>query len=66
LRIVIAGAPARLVAGGTLVVEHGFDQADAVAALMRAAGLANVTSGRDLSGIPRITSARTMRPAPSA
>jgi release factor glutamine methyltransferase len=64
LRIVVAGAPARLVAGGALVVEHGFDQAEAVAALMRAAGLAGVTPGRDLSGIPRITSARTMRSAP--
>jgi len=54
LRIVVAGAPARLVRGGTLVVEHGFDQADAVRALMRAAGFAQPRTFRDLAGIPRV------------
>lgn len=58
LRIVIAGARMRLVEGGALVVEHGFDQADAVRALMRAAGLCDVASFRDLAGIPRVAVAR--------
>jgi release factor glutamine methyltransferase len=54
LRIVIAGAPSRLVPGGTLVVEHGFDQADAVGALMRDAGFSDPRTFRDLAGIPRV------------
>jgi len=53
LRVIIAGAPARLVAGGTLVVEHGYDQADDVRALFEAAGFAAIVSRRDLAGIPR-------------
>ena len=59
LRIVIAGAPARLVPGGMLVVEHGYDQSDAVQALMGTAGFIGVKSFRDLSGIPRVTAGCT-------
>jgi len=58
LRKVIDGAPTRLIAGGTLVVEHGYDQADAVRALFAAAGLVDVRSTRDLAGIPRVVSGR--------
>jgi release factor glutamine methyltransferase len=47
-----------LVAGGALVVEHGFDQADAVAAQLAAAGLVDVALTRDLAGQPRVTMAR--------
>lgn len=57
LRIVIAGAPARLAPGAALVVEHGYDQADAVRALMRAAGLADAGVFRDLAGIARVSAA---------
>ena len=59
LRIVIAGAPARLAPGGMLVVEHGYDQAGAVQALMRAAGLVALKSFRDLSGIARVAAGCT-------
>jgi release factor glutamine methyltransferase len=58
LRIVIGGARERLLSGGWLVVEHGFDQADAVRGLMAAAGLADLESQRDLCGIPRVAAAR--------
>lgn len=58
LRVVVTGAPARLAAGGALVVEHGFDQAEAVRALVHAAGLENPRSLRDLAGIPRVCVAR--------
>ena len=58
LRKVIDGAPMRLIAGGTLVVEHGYDQAEAVRALFAAAGLVDVRSTRDLAGIPRVVSGR--------
>jgi len=54
LRIIVRGARERLVAGGWLVVEHGFDQADAVRGLLRSAGLCDLASFRDLCGIPRV------------
>ena len=54
LRVVVAGAPARLAPGGTLVVEHGFDQADAVRALAERVGLEGSRTFRDLAGIPRV------------
>ena len=58
LRIVVGGAPSRLVPGGTLVVEHGFDQAPMVRTLMVAAGFADVGTGRDLAGRERVTRGR--------
>jgi release factor glutamine methyltransferase len=54
LRIIVAGARARLAAGGTLVVEHGYDQAEAVRALFGAAGFTGIVAARDLAGIPRV------------
>ena len=57
-RRIVAGARERLVPGGTLVVEHGFDQADAVRALFAAAGFTDVISQRDLAGIPRVVAGR--------
>jgi release factor glutamine methyltransferase len=44
-----------LVPGGWLVVEHGFDQADAVRARFERANFANVTLTHDLGKNPRIT-----------
>lgn len=55
LRVVIAGAPAWLAPGGGLIVEHGYDQAHAVRALMRAAGLTDAGVFRDLAGIARVS-----------
>jgi len=54
-RAIAAGALARLKAGGWLLVEHGHDQAEAVARLWAQAGLVNVMSRADLSGNPRMT-----------
>lgn len=48
----------RLKPGGWLLVEHGHDQAEAVAALWRDAGLVAVKSRQDLSGNPRMTAGR--------
>ncbi|POR45450.1 [protein release factor]-glutamine N5-methyltransferase [Paraburkholderia eburnea] len=58
LRAIVEGAPARLVAGGVLWMEHGYDQAAAVRALLDARGFAEVASKRDLAGIERISGAR--------
>ncbi|MCC8396421.1 peptide chain release factor N(5)-glutamine methyltransferase [Paraburkholderia sp. MMS20-SJTR3] len=55
IRAIIAGAPARLAAGGVLWIEHGYDQAEALRALLSAGGFAQVRSQRDLAGIERIS-----------
>ncbi|MEO8674052.1 MAG: peptide chain release factor N(5)-glutamine methyltransferase [Casimicrobiaceae bacterium] len=59
LRIIIGGARAFLAPGGTLVVEHGHDQSDAVRALFANAGFADIVVSRDLAGIPRVVTGRT-------
>jgi release factor glutamine methyltransferase len=58
LRAIVAGAPARLVRGGVLWMEHGYDQAAAVRALLEAQGFADVGSKEDLAGIERISGGR--------
>lgn len=55
LRTVCGTAPARLAPEGWLLCEHGYDQAPVVRALMRSAGLADVSSWRDLAGIERVS-----------
>jgi release factor glutamine methyltransferase len=58
IRAIVAGAPARLAANGVLWMEHGYDQAEAVRALLTAQGFAQVRSERDLAGIERISGGR--------
>jgi len=58
LRQIIAGAPAHLVPGGWLLLEHGWDQAGAVVALLRAAGFVEVGTRPDLAGRDRISGGR--------
>ena len=55
IRAIIACAPAHLQPGGWLLFEHGYDQASAVAALLRAAGWQVVESLFDLQGHARVT-----------
>ena len=55
IRQIIEQAPAHLEAGGWLLLEHGFEQAVAVRALLAAAGFTAVTSRRDLGGHERIS-----------
>ena len=59
LREIIAGAAGHLKPGGWLLLEHGWDQADAVAALLRAAGFEDVATRFDLEGRPRCTGGRS-------
>ena len=58
LRLIVAGAGAHLVAGGWLLLEHGYEQADAVAALLREAGFEAVSHRHDLAGHRRCTGGR--------
>jgi release factor glutamine methyltransferase len=55
LRLIIAGAPAHLKPGGMLWVEHGWDQAPSVRALLTERGLRDVVSRCDLAGVERIS-----------
>ena len=55
IRAITAQAPTCLAPGGWLLLEHGWDQADAVQALLRAAGFSRVQSRLDLAGMARCT-----------
>ena len=54
IRAIVAGAPAHLARGGWLLLEHGYDQSAAVAALLAQAGFQDLVSIPDLAGIPRV------------
>jgi len=41
--------------GGTLLIEHGFDQRPAVQAIFNSLGYLNIKTHKDLSGNPRVT-----------
>ena len=58
---ITAAVLAYLAPGGVLVVEHGYDQAEPVAARFRAAGLEDVALVHDLGKNPRVTSGRRPR-----
>jgi release factor glutamine methyltransferase len=58
IRQIVTGARARLHQGGWLLIEHGYDQADAVAELLQAAGFSEILNHRDLAKLPRVTEAR--------
>ena len=55
IRTIIAQAPAHLQPGGWLLLEHGWDQSEAVQQLLRQAGFKHVHSRQDLAGIERCT-----------
>jgi release factor glutamine methyltransferase len=58
LRHIVAQAPAQLQPGAWLLLEHGFDQADRVQALLRGRGFEAVNTRLDLAGQPRCTGGR--------
>ncbi|HET7307375.1 MAG TPA: peptide chain release factor N(5)-glutamine methyltransferase [Gammaproteobacteria bacterium] len=55
LDTIIAAAPAHLKAGGVLLLEHGFDQRDPVAAALAKHGYKGICCYRDLAGQDRVT-----------
>lgn len=58
LRSIIAQAPSCLKPGGWLLLEHGYDQAEAVRQLLQAKGFVDVQSRQDLAGIERCSGGR--------
>ena len=59
IRRIVGDAPAYLASGGWLLLEHGWDQGEAVRALLQAAGFIDVETARDLEGRDRVTLGRT-------
>lgn len=55
IRHIVAQAKGFLREEGWLLLEHGYDQADAVRTLLRAQGYRGVFSARDLAGIERVS-----------
>jgi len=58
IRCIVADAPTRLLPGGWLFLEHGYDQAAAVAALLAGAGFCDIEQHLDMAGIVRCCGAR--------
>jgi release factor glutamine methyltransferase len=55
LRTIVDGAASHLTPGGWLLMEHGFDQAPKVRALLKAGGFDDVQSWVDLAHIERVS-----------
>ena len=58
IRQIVAAAPAHLERGGCLLLEHGYDQAERVAGLLKEAGFTEIGHATDLAGIQRVTQGR--------
>ena len=58
IRHIVQVAPTHLRAGGWLLLEHGHDQPDAVADLLRRAGFEAIAHRHDLAGMRRCTGGR--------
>jgi release factor glutamine methyltransferase len=61
IRSIVAGVGRILRPGGWLLMEHGYDQAEKVRALLTSAGFDDVQSWRDLAGIERMSGGRLNR-----
>ena len=59
IREIVAAAPSHLQPGGWLLLEHGWDQGNAVRTLMRSADFTEVSTARDLEDRDRVTLGRT-------
>lgn len=58
IRLIIAGAPAHLQPGGWLLMEHGWDQGEAIRALLEGAGFIEVETAQDLEQRDRVSLGR--------
>lgn len=55
IRKIVQDAPDYLKPNGWLMLEHGFDQADAVGALLKARGFSQIDHAKDIAGTLRVT-----------
>lgn len=59
IRHICQQSPDFLIDGGWLMIEHGYDQGEAVRAIFSAAGLLDVVTQQDYAGLDRVTMGRT-------
>ena len=62
LRRIAGAAPTYLRPGGWLLLEHGYDQAEACRDLLHNAGFAELVFRADVAGLPRIAGGRLLTP----
>jgi len=58
IRILASGCPEIIEPDGVMLLEHGADQAQAVAAILETEGWTDIEGHNDLAGLPRVTVAR--------
>jgi release factor glutamine methyltransferase len=58
IRHIVKQAPEHLKAGGWLIFEHGYQQAEMAQEYLRCAGLTEISTHSDLAGHPRVTEGR--------
>jgi len=61
IRHLVTESPACLETGGWLMIEHGFDQGEAVRGLFTEVGFIDVVTHRDLGGNERVTIGKTIK-----
>jgi len=61
IRQLVTESPACLEIGGWLMIEHGFDQGEAVRGLFTEVGFIDVVTHRDLGGNERVTIGKTIK-----
>ncbi|HYN27547.1 MAG TPA: peptide chain release factor N(5)-glutamine methyltransferase [Burkholderiales bacterium] len=59
---IVAAAPEYLCPGGWLLLEHGYDQAEACRDLLRKTGFSGLVFRADIAGLPRIAGGRLLTP----
>lgn len=62
IREIVAGAPPHLVARGWLLLEHGWEQGEAVRVLLQGSGFVDVETRRDLEDRERVTLGQCVEP----
>jgi release factor glutamine methyltransferase len=62
LRRIVGAAPKHLRRGGWLLLEHGYDQAEACRDLLHDAGFGEMVFRADIAGLPRIAGGRLLTP----
>ena len=65
IRLIVRQAPAHLHAGGWLLFEHGYDQADVCRDLLLDAGFSELVSRDDIAGLRRVAGGRLLTPKSS-
>lgn len=66
LAAIVSGAPEKLTSGGHILLEHGFDQGEAVRRMLREAGFSDIMTSPDAAGLPRVSEGRLLARPPLA